>query len=784
MLEVSVATQEDIARIYLQGRFDGLGAQLFDQEVEARIKDEKQWLIDFTHVVYLSSAGIRSLIKYGKKIIGVGGKLILIGLNRDVKLVLETTGVLQLFGQAKEMSEALASINKEYSLDNAHSFNALNRECTWQSLAAQSCYLDIWNPLKSASLRNLTSAELMTASLEDLNMAWGIGGLGFDRVSAFEGLGSFIALEKMAGVLPADTYNQPDFMVVKDPREALMYVAAAAGFSGQPWGKLDLPPGRPVHVREIQNLIIAKLREKGQDAALLGLVVLGQIQPGSASYYHNYEDLINNRPLGRELAGPQTMMLFGLGADAGWKADEHLSIFLAQRGIKPGEEFFLGNVLLFTDLLDWNNIQMPGEVMKYCTDLELMQDVMMADENAALTEGRVWFFIPGQIRSGKEKQLQVEVKGDITFPEEWEIITRRLYTDACRVVLEPLTGGFSPGKPFRVSAYDHDNRRMLPTVLKLGPTSLIEQEIQNHQKYVHGYILNNSTTIMGQSTCGASTGMRYSFVGISGPDSNLSWLTNRFREKPVEELIPLFDKIFTRILKPWYGQPRWEMIKPYQEHNPLPLFPMIFDAAEKELGISAQAATIDCPELGLTLPNPYHFLKHEYPARQSVSQLWYTGINHGDLNMQNILLDEQDNVYIIDFSETRPRNIVSDFARLEPIFKFEMTRMGSEADLVSFLELEKALAQVNSLDEAPPFSYSGDDPTMKKAYQMICRIRKYAKTAVIFETDIIPYLLALLEWTLPIVVFINVTPFAKKAATYSAALMVDQIMRLSCRRSG
>ncbi|MEN6349158.1 MAG: STAS domain-containing protein [Syntrophomonas sp.] len=782
MLEVTVTTQNNIALIYLQGRFDGLGAQLFEQEVENRIGDEKQWLLDFSKVVYLSSAGIRSLIKYGKKLVKGGGKLTLSGLNRDVNLVLETTGVLQLFGQAQGMAEALAALDQEASASaTTQTFAALDRECIWQTLAGKECYLDIWNPLNSDSLRNLSSAELAAASLEDLNLAWGIGGLGFDRASAYEGLGSFMALEKMAGVLPADDYNHPDFMVVKDPRESVMYVASAAGFSGQPWGRLDLPPGRPVNLREIHNLIAGKLQEKGQDALLLGMVIIGRAQPGSGSYYHNCEDLINNRTLSREPAGAQTMMLFGLDAGAGWKADEHLAMFLAQRGKMPGEEFFLGNALLFNEQLDWNNIAMPGEAMKYCTDLELMQDVIIAGDNTAFTEGRVWFFIPGPIRSGKEKQLQIEVKGEIPFPEEWEIITRRLYTDSRRVVLEPLAGGFSPGKPFRVSSYDNENRRMLPTVLKLGPTSLIEKEIQNHQKYVHGYILNNSTTIMGQSTCGESTGMRYNFVGISGPDSNLSWLTNRFRERPVEELLPLFDKIFTKILKPWYGQPRWETIKPYRDHNPLPLFPMIFEAAEKEFGISAQAATIDCPELGLVLPNPYYFLKHEYTARQSVSQLWYTGINHGDLNMQNILLDERDNVYIIDFSETRPRNIVSDFARLEPIFKFEMTRMGSEADLLSFLELEKALAQVDSLDEVPPFVYAGNDPAVPKVFQMICRIRKYAQTVVIFETDIIPYLLALLEWTLPIVVYVNVTPFAKKAATYSAALIVEQIMRLESK---
>ncbi|MEN6391535.1 MAG: STAS domain-containing protein [Syntrophomonas sp.] len=782
MLEVSISIQDGIPRISLEGRFDGLGSQLFEQEVESCIDDENQWLVDFSGVVYLSSAGIRSLMKCGKKLAKTKGRLILVGLNRDVKSVLETTGVLQLFSQADGIEQALALVNKmPSSSTDVQNIKALGRECTWQVLSGKESWLDSWNPLQSSSLQGLKAADLTAASLDDLSVAFGIGGLGFDRLDAFEGLGSFVALDRMVGVLPADAYNQPDFMVVKTPGEATVYVAAAAGFTGHPWGRLDIPQGRPVSLNEVGQIITRQLQIEGCQASLLGMAAIGQLHSDRGSYYHNCDALISNQATDRELAGQQTMLLIGLAANQGWQADEHLAQLAAQRGKKAGEEFFLGNALLFAEQLEWEKIKEPEEAVDYCSNLELMQDVFMADENIAISEGRVWFFVPGQIRSGEEKLLQLEFEGDIDFPEEWQIITRRLYADARRVILEPLHGGFSPGKPFRVTSFDKANRRMLPTVIKIGPTPLIEKEIQNHQKYVHGYILNNSTTIMGQTTCGSSTGMRYNFVGISGPDSNLTWLTNRFREQPVEKLLPLFDEIFTHILKPWYGQPRWEMIRPYQEHNPLGLFPMIFDAAEKEFGITVDQDTIDCPELGITLPNPYRFLNAEYPARQAFSQLWYTGINHGDLNMQNILLDERDNVYIIDFSETKSRNIVSDFARLEPIFKFEMTRLGSDEDLAAFLEFERALASINSLDEVPPFEYRGDDPGVYKVYQMICRVRKYAKTAVIFETDLIPYLLAMLEWVLPIVIFVNVTPWAKKAATYSAAMIVEQILRLESK---
>ena len=85
------------------------------------------------------------------------------------------------------------------------------------------------------------------------------------------------------------------------------------------------------------------------------------------------------------------------------------------------------------------------------------------------------------------------------------------------------------------------------------------------------------------------------------------------------------------------------------------------------LGVSADSERLPCPELGRDLLNPYYFLQHEFPRRRHRSRLWYTSICHGDLNMQNVLVDERDNIYVIDFSETRPRNIVSDFARLEPI---------------------------------------------------------------------------------------------------------------------
>src|SRR5208282_2504561 len=148
--------------------------------------------------------------------------------------------------------------------------------------------------------------------------------------------------------------------------------------------------------------------------------------------------------------------------------------------------------------------------------------------------------------------------------------------------------------------------------------------------------------------------------------------------------------------------------------------------AERYLGITPEAETMPCPELGLELPNPYRFLKTGYAERRDQSFSWYTSVIHGDLNLNNILLDERENLYVIDFSETRVGDAVSDFARLEPLLKLQMTRLENAGDLARLLEFELALAEAKSMSDVPRFEYRGDDPLVEKSYRILCLLRRYA----------------------------------------------------------
>ena len=67
---------------------------------------------------------------------------------------------------------------------------------------------------------------------------------------------------------------------------------------------------------------------------------------------------------------------------------------------------------------------------------------------------------------------------------------------------------------------------------------------------------------------------------------------------------------------------------------------------------------------------------------------------------------------------------------------------------------------------------------MDKAHAVICQLRKYADTVTLFETDIVPYWLAMLEWTFSVLSY-DLPPLRRKLAAYSAAILCGRIRELT-----
>ena len=386
-----------------------------------------------------------------------------------------------------------------------------------------------------------------------------------------------------------------------------------------------------------------------------------------------------------------------------------------------------------------------------------------------------WLYLPSQIGPADDLRLKIDAEGG-ALPDEWDLIVRRIYRDSGRVSLAKLSGGYS-STTYRADSFDRDGRRTIPTVLKIGSVEITRAEVDAYHACVKSFILNNSTVIMGHAAQGNWAGLRYNFVGVNGADSSLSWLADHYARRPAQEVVPLVDVVFGRILWPWYGQAKRETVRPFEQHAPAArFFPDIPGEAEKVLGISPDDPWLACPELGRDLPNPFHCLKHRFPKWKSWERPWHSAITHGDLNLNNILVDEKENVYVVDFSETRLRNAVADFARIEPVVSLQFPRLEDARDFRDLLGFLDGLASVSPLLGDPPLRYSGNDPLVPKAWHVLRRLRFYARQTVGGENSPVFYWLPVLEWTLPCVYFRQLSPERKRLWAFSAAILCEKIL--------
>jgi anti-anti-sigma factor len=763
-MNITLARHDAVPVLTLNGRFDGYGASVFDQTVESLAHEGTSWVLDLSSVDYISSMGLRSLLRAEKRLRVQHGGVVLVGLMPPVRQVLEMAGLLGHFRAAESIEGAVSLVRTgSVAPDRALRRMRQNRSCTFWPLSGRSV-LEVWGSLGPVETDPQGTAILQTFTLEDLGFAFGVAGFGATRAQASEAAGPFLSTPSFAGVLPADAHGIADFLLAEKPADASLHVASALGLDGSPAFALQVACASSFAPGDLVQDVFALASEAARpEAGVLAIVAVVRFAE------HDMPCI-----LVCVVADAAVMSRAESDFDA-------LEQWLGAREVAPGRLFAGRAALLSSSSPDFSMASDPRDVIRTAATLETLESISDVDPAWRITQALVWGYRPSGLRDGREKLLSVDVEGSVPLLDEWENIARRLYRDCRRIVLKPLHGGYM-SKTFRVVSYDADSRRMLPTVLKIGSRALTAREEQANRKYVERFILNNSTTILGGAAAGDWAGLRYNFLGVTGPDSSLVWLRDHYQRRPAEEVVPLIDAVFTRILKPWYGQPRWETVRLYEEHDPRRLFPSLCDAAEKVLGVSASSPVMSCPELGIDLPNPYHFLQHEFPRRKEQARLWYTAICHGDLNMQNILLDERENIYVIDFSETRPRNIVSDLARLEPIVKFEMVQIDDDATLRQMLEFEKGLVSSSTLHQIPPFTYAGSDPSVHKAYQVIRLLRRHADTVTIFETDIVPYWLALLEWTLPVVVYAQMSDWQKKYAAYSAALLCEAILKQESSR--
>ena len=89
----------DELTISIDGRLDTTTAPQLDAEINSCLDGVKSLIIDMSKLVYISSAGLRVLLK-AQKVMNKQGKMTVTNVNQEIKEIFEVTGFDELLNIA------------------------------------------------------------------------------------------------------------------------------------------------------------------------------------------------------------------------------------------------------------------------------------------------------------------------------------------------------------------------------------------------------------------------------------------------------------------------------------------------------------------------------------------------------------------------------------------------------------------------------------------------------------------------------------------------------------
>lgn len=109
VVQVNETQQNDVVVLRLDGRLDAASSPLLERKVNTFIDaGQSKLVMNFDHIDYLSSAGMRLLLVVSKKAKSHRGKLVLAGVHEEVMDVIKMAGFDHLLEICHTEGEALA----------------------------------------------------------------------------------------------------------------------------------------------------------------------------------------------------------------------------------------------------------------------------------------------------------------------------------------------------------------------------------------------------------------------------------------------------------------------------------------------------------------------------------------------------------------------------------------------------------------------------------------------------------------------------------------------------
>ena len=207
-LTVREEKKEDHLLLVLSGRLDAYWSAILGEKMEACLHEGfYDLMLDANGITYMSSAGIRILFQYFRKLKEIQGSLVVVNPSEPVKSVLEMAGMKMLMkGKESRKKEGGPYPVSEACLDGIrYTIETLGINESLKGML-------IGSPGSLFDTRP-DPAGIQTIAFHSQRYGIGIGAFGNHQEDMLHRMGEFIGLGDVIAWLPTDEMKKPDYLI-------------------------------------------------------------------------------------------------------------------------------------------------------------------------------------------------------------------------------------------------------------------------------------------------------------------------------------------------------------------------------------------------------------------------------------------------------------------------------------------------------------------------------------------------------------------------------------------
>ena len=204
-LEISKINHGHYLTIVLDGRVDGHWSGFLSDAITTEIRNGfYNIVLDFGGVDYLSSDGIRVLVKFYKELKKVNGSFYLSEVSENVRTIISLVGLQDLMKEKKEEPQAKEAMMGSIVRDGF----AFTRE---ENPESEKITLNLCGEPEKVHSKDFLVSDVKTEFFDGGKFAIGLGAITSDNTDALSRMGEFIGLGNAVAYLPTDGTNSPDY---------------------------------------------------------------------------------------------------------------------------------------------------------------------------------------------------------------------------------------------------------------------------------------------------------------------------------------------------------------------------------------------------------------------------------------------------------------------------------------------------------------------------------------------------------------------------------------------